>query len=191
MRRESGWGKNRKCPRLHVMSVLTSGADIVRLARHVREVPIGTYLITPSSEQAAWVEFRPQGFRGCEVDNQRSWCRRPKTRMLKRQDSHRSRVSRSSIKRVGLFKQLHVLRYIVATFLQRLWIPFTALGGEEVPTVDVNGTGQTGNWIGHRMNDVITKGLGIFRQQPWHRAASSFPPPPGTRRQKMLSSRPV
>jgi len=72
-------------------------------------------------------------------------------------------VSLGSVKCVGLFKELHVLRHIVATLLQGLRIPFTALGGEEVPTVDVNGAGQTGNRIGHRMNDVFTEGVGIFR----------------------------
>src|SRR5665213_2170944 len=80
----------------------------------------------------------------------------PKMRMLKRQDSHRSRVSRSSVKCVGLFKQLHVLRHIVATLLQGLWIPFTALGSKEVAAVDMNGAGQSGDWISHRVNDVIT-----------------------------------
>jgi hypothetical protein len=33
-------GQNRKCPRLHGMSVLPSRADIVRLPRHVRFVPM-------------------------------------------------------------------------------------------------------------------------------------------------------
>src|ERR1700724_4151475 len=76
-----------------------------------------------------------------------------------------SRVSRGSVKRIRLFEQFHVLGDVVAALLQGLRIPFAALGGEEVPTVDVDGAGQLGNRIGHRMNDVLAKGTGIFRRQ--------------------------
>jgi hypothetical protein len=34
---------------------------------------------------------------------------------------------------------------------------------EEIPTVDVNGAGQPGNRIGHRMDDVVAQRVSIFR----------------------------
>src|SRR5262249_57857872 len=42
---------------------------------------------------------------------------------------------------------------------------FAALGAEEVPTIDVNGTGQPGDRIGHRMDDIFTQRVSIFRGQ--------------------------
>src|SRR5712692_5451097 len=75
----------------------------------------------------------------------------------------RIRVSAGSVKGVRLFEQLHGLRHIVAALLKGLWIPFAALGSEEVPTIDVNGAGQPVDRIGHRMNDVFTQGVGVFR----------------------------
>jgi hypothetical protein len=71
-------------------------------------------------------------------------------------------------------------------------IPFAALRAKEVPTGDVNGAGQPGDRIGHRMDDIVTEGLASFADSALAPTASSLPPwPLGTRRQKMLSSRPV
>src|SRR5260370_3766864 len=65
------------------------------------------------------------------------------------------------VRRVRLLEQPHVLRDIVALLAEGFWIPFAALGGEEVAAIDVDGGAQPRDRVGHRMDDVARERLRI------------------------------
>src|SRR5258708_10933667 len=69
------------------------------------------------------------------------------------------------VRGVRPLEELHVLRHIVALLAERFRIPFAALGGEEIAAIDVDGGAQPRDRVGHGMDDVVPKGLGVLLAQ--------------------------
>src|SRR5215470_11060624 len=68
----------------------------------------------------------------------------------------------TKLQSVCLFKQPQGLFHVVGLFPQRFRIPFASLGSKEIASVNVNGSGQTCDRVGHRMNDVVSERLRIL-----------------------------
>ena len=93
------------------------------------------------------------------------------------------RTSRQWVQPVGFLKQGQRLLDVEGLLDESFRVPFTARQGKEVAAVHMNRPGQTLDRIQHRVDDVMPE------RDP---AASILPSTfPVTRRQKMLSSRPV
>src|SRR5712692_7695001 len=65
------------------------------------------------------------------------------------------------VQTVALLEQLQRLLHVVWLFNEPLRIPFFARHSEEIATVNVNGTSETPDRVGHGMNDVAAKRKGL------------------------------
>ena len=102
------------------------------------------------------------------------------------------RTAGFGIEGVGLLELAQDSIHIATLLEEGFRIPLAAAGGEIVAAVDVNGASEAGNWICDGVDDVMAEGFGVFFAEG--AGAGGFELAggvPGTRRQKMLSSRPV
>src|SRR5439155_16674414 len=65
--------------------------------------------------------------------------------------------SKTGMTRVRLFKRSQVFLHIERSFEQRFRIPFAAGSGEELATIDADGSGQSRQRVGYTMNNVAAE----------------------------------
>src|SRR5215831_20352917 len=68
----------------------------------------------------------------------------------------------ASVERVRLLETAHRALAVGRLLEQRLRIPFTSRDAEEVAAVDVDGTGEAGNRVDHRMDHLLSERHGLL-----------------------------
>src|SRR5438445_11989368 len=86
----------------------------------------------------------------------------PKPTSPCRKRALRASADASGVAAIGFLEDLEGAVSVERVLGQRVLVPFAAVGGEEIPAIDVDRGGKLGGRISDGVDDVLAKRLGVL-----------------------------